>query len=48
MTPIALTWLILSLTILWGGLAASTVFLARRGEIERYPDDPEDDARFNA
>lgn len=37
MTTIAIVFLALALLIIWGGLVASIVFLARRGEVERYP-----------
>ncbi|KAM9865937.1 hypothetical protein ACIFOC_01564 [Leucobacter aridicollis] len=42
MTPIAITFLVLALTIIWGGLIASTVFLARRPEVAAYPEGGED------
>ncbi|GAA1568523.1 hypothetical protein U746_0598 [Mycolicibacterium mucogenicum 261Sha1.1M5] len=42
MTPIAITFLVLALTIIWGGLIASTVFLARRSEVAAYPEGGED------
>ncbi|GAA1605954.1 methionine/alanine import family NSS transporter small subunit [Leucobacter chromiireducens] len=44
MTPIAITFLVLALTIIWGGLIASTVFLARRPEVAEYPAGGEDGA----
>lgn len=37
MTPIAITFMILSIVLLWGGLTASAVFLARRPETSEYP-----------
>ncbi|UTX52228.1 MetS family NSS transporter small subunit [Leucobacter aridicollis] len=42
MTPIAVTFLVLALTIIWGGLIASTVFLGRRSEVAAYPEGGED------
>lgn len=44
MTPIALTFLVLSSVIIWGGLIASAVFLARRPEIDTYPPGGDDAA----
>lgn len=44
MTPTAILFLVLSAVIVWGGLVASTLFLARRAEVAEYPpggDDPE-------
>ncbi len=37
MSPIAITFLVLALVIIWGGLILSTVFLSRRPEVEQYP-----------
>lgn len=37
MTPIAVTFLILSLVIVWGGLITSTTLLARHPEVDPYP-----------
>ncbi|PRI10786.1 methionine/alanine import family NSS transporter small subunit [Leucobacter massiliensis] len=37
MTPIAIVFLCLSIVIVWGGLVASAVFLARRPEVDEYP-----------
>lgn len=42
MTPIAIVFLVLALAIVWGGLIASTIFLARRPELDAYPPDGED------
>ncbi|MBP6685378.1 MAG: MetS family NSS transporter small subunit [Leucobacter sp.] len=42
MTPIALTFLVCALTIIWGGLVASIVFLSRRSEVATYPDGGDD------
>ena len=49
MTPLAITFLILAILIIWGGLIASTVYLARNPERRGYPaggidDHREDDA----
>ncbi|MBK0419299.1 methionine/alanine import family NSS transporter small subunit [Leucobacter sp. CSA1] len=44
MTPVAVVFMILSFVLLWGGLIASSIFLARRPEVPVYPpggDDPE-------
>jgi len=43
MTPIAITFLILSFIVVWGGLAWSTVSLARRSEVAEYPTGGEDE-----
>lgn len=37
MTPIAITFLILALTVIWGGLIASIIFLAIRPQVKEYP-----------
>jgi len=42
MSAVAILCLVLSATIIWGGLIASGIFLARREEVDDYP--PEDDA----
>lgn len=42
MTPIAISFLVLALIIIWGGLIASTIFLLRRPEIAEYPAGGED------
>lgn len=42
MTPIAISFLVLALIIIWGGLIASTVFLMRRPEVAEYPAGGED------
>ncbi|MBC9926090.1 MULTISPECIES: MetS family NSS transporter small subunit [unclassified Leucobacter] len=44
MTPIALSFLGLAAVLVWGGLIVSTIMLARRGEIDQYPDGGEDGA----
>ncbi|MBW1640651.1 methionine/alanine import family NSS transporter small subunit [Microbacterium resistens] len=38
MTGIAVLFLAVAVVIIWGGLVTGTVMLARRPEIERYPD----------
>lgn len=46
MTPIAIIMLIVSIVLLWGGLTASIVFLARRPDVAAYPAGGlDDDAR---
>ncbi|GAA2916410.1 hypothetical protein JOD62_002658 [Microbacterium keratanolyticum] len=45
MTPIAIAVLCGSITLLWGGLIASAVFLARRPEVDIYPFGGYDDGR---
>ena len=37
MTSLAVLFLILALTILWGGLLVSGIFLALRPEVRKYP-----------
>ena len=37
MTPIAVTFLFISVTIVWGGLITSTILLSRHPEVDRYP-----------
>ncbi|EON33082.1 hypothetical protein GTC6_08684 [Gordonia terrae C-6] len=41
MSGIAIVMLIVSITIVWGGLVASIVFLRRRPEVEGLAEDPE-------
>lgn len=41
MTPIAITFLVLSVLLVWGGLVASIIFLARRGDVDVYPEGAE-------
>jgi hypothetical protein len=41
MTVAAITWLIVSLLIVPGGLVASAVFLVRRPEVAQYPPMPD-------
>lgn len=45
MTPIAITFLIVSIVVIWGGFAASTILLARRPERADYPPGSADDHR---
>jgi Putative methionine and alanine importer, small subunit len=45
MTPTAIVFLILSILIVWGGLAASLVLLSRRPEREDFPEGGVDDHR---
>lgn len=44
MTPIAIVFLVLAFAVVWGGLIASAIFLARRPEVAEYPADPVEDA----
>jgi len=48
MTPIAITFLILSIAIVWGGAVASALFLRRRPELAEYPPGAPDDHREDA
>jgi len=45
MTPIAITFLILAILIVWGGLVASTLYLRRSPELTAYPPGDTDDHR---
>jgi hypothetical protein len=45
MTPVAIVFLVLALVVVWGGLAASIMFLRRRPELTEYPPGGTDDAR---
>ncbi|WP_127819417.1 methionine/alanine import family NSS transporter small subunit [Microbacterium sp. CPCC 204701] len=45
MTPIAITFLILAIVVVWGGLVMSAVFLRRRPQIADYPPGGVDDQR---
>jgi hypothetical protein len=45
MTPLAITFLVLAIVIVWGGLIASTLFLRRRPEVLEYPPGAADDHR---
>lgn len=42
MSTVAIVFLIISVTLIWGGLLASVVFLARQPEVETYPEGGED------
>ena len=37
MSAVAILFLVISIVLVWGGLAASVVFLARRPEVPSYP-----------
>jgi hypothetical protein len=45
MTPLAIVFLVLALVVVWGGLAASIVFVRRQPELAEYPPGGTDDAR---
>lgn len=47
MTPVAITFLVLSILIVWGGLVASALYLRRRPELAaaEYPSGGTDDHR---
>ena len=45
MTPIAITFLIVAIAVVWGGLIASTLYLRRRPERTTYPAGGTDDHR---
>ncbi|WP_404433715.1 methionine/alanine import family NSS transporter small subunit [Microbacterium lacus] len=45
MTPIAVTFLVLSIVIVWGGAVASALSLRRRSEVGEYPPGADDDHR---
>lgn len=45
MTPIAITFLALSIAIVWGGMLTSALALRRRPELETYPPGAPDDHR---
>lgn len=45
MTPIAITFLILAIVIVWGGLVVSAIYLRRRPELTDYPPGGLDDHR---
>lgn len=45
MTPIALVFMVLAFVVVWGGLVASTIFLARRPEVVEYSEgDPKENS----
>ncbi|MBC9944531.1 MetS family NSS transporter small subunit [Leucobacter sp. cx-328] len=45
MTPISITFMVLSFVLLWGGLIASSIFLTKRPELDEseYPEGESDD-----
>jgi hypothetical protein len=45
MTPIAITFLVLAIVIVWGGLIGSALYLRRRTERTEYPPGDGDDHR---
>lgn len=45
MTPIAVTFLVMSVLIVWGGLIVSALVLRRRPELDEYPAGGVDDHR---
>lgn len=45
MTAIAITFLILAIVVVWGGLIASVLFLRSRPQLEDYPPGGTDDHR---
>lgn len=45
MTPVAITFLALSILIVWGGMTASILFLRHRPERADYPAGAVDDQR---
>ncbi|WP_460774218.1 methionine/alanine import family NSS transporter small subunit [Microbacterium sp. GXF7504] len=44
MTAVAVVFMLLSIVIVWGGCAASAVYLTRRPERSDFPPGGEDDA----
>lgn len=48
MDPIAVAMLIVAALVVWGGLIASIVWLARRPETDSYPPGGADDERDDA
>lgn len=48
MTPVAITFLVLSIVVVWGGLVASALFLKGRPELAEYPPGAPDDHREEA
>jgi hypothetical protein len=45
MTPLAITFLILAIVVVWGGLIASTLYLRSHPERSQYPPGEIDDHR---
>ena len=43
MTPIAILFFVIAAVLIWGGLAASILFLSARPQIAAYPPGAEDD-----
>lgn len=48
MTPIAITFLVLAVVVVWGGLIASVLFLARQPERAEFPAGGTEDHRADA
>ncbi len=48
MTGLAIFFLILAIVLVWGGLVASSIFLARKPEVASYPAGAVDDHREDA
>lgn len=48
MTGLGLTFLILSIVIVWGGMLASILVLSRRPEVAAYPPGAPEDHREDA
>lgn len=48
MTPIAITFLVLAIVVVWGGLIGSVLFLARQPERAEFPAGGTDDHREDA
>ncbi|NYE19808.1 methionine/alanine import family NSS transporter small subunit [Microbacterium immunditiarum] len=48
MTGLSFIFLILAIVLVWGGLVASAIFLARRPEVGSYPSGGTDDHREDA
>lgn len=48
MSPIALTFLALSIVVVWGGAVSSALALRRRPEVDEYPPGADDDHGSNA
>jgi hypothetical protein len=45
MSGIAIAFFVIAAVLVWGGLAASIIFLARRPEVASYPDGGTEDDR---
>ncbi len=48
MNPLAITFLALSILIVWGGMVTSILFLRHRPELPEYPPGAVDDERESA